>query len=138
MTLIDILKEQLTRHENKRNKPYKDSVGKWTVGVGRNIDDVPFSEDEIALMFFNDIRKAINDAKKFDWFNELDEVRQSVIVNMIFNMGYAGFCEFRKTIKHIVRKEYKEAAKEMLDSPWEKQTGGRAHELSKLMEIGKI
>ena len=138
MNILNILAEQLTRHEGKRSKPYRDSVGKWTVGIGRNIDDVPFSDDEIDLMFLNDILRASQDAQKFVWFDNLNEVRQSVIVNMIFNMGFAAFCEFRKTIKYIEQGDYKNAAKEMLNSRWAEQVQGRAHELSGLMATGVI
>ena len=31
---------QLKAHDGLRLKPYRDSVGKLTVGVGRNLDDV--------------------------------------------------------------------------------------------------
>jgi len=33
------LTEQLTRHEGLRLKPYVDTVGKLTIGCGRNLDD---------------------------------------------------------------------------------------------------
>ena len=133
----EILKAQLIRHEGKRYRPYRDSVGKLTVGVGRNIDDVPFSEDEIMLMLENDISHAIEDASKFLWYIGLDEVRQSVIVNMLFNMGMEKFTSFRKMIKALEQKKYVLAAKEMLDSKWAAQVENRAHELAGIMERGK-
>ena len=133
----EILKEQLIRHEGKRYRPYRDSVGKLTVGVGRNIDDVPFSEDEIMLMLDNDIQNAVLDASKFSWYIGLSKMRQAVIVNMLFNMGIARFSGFRKMLKALEQGNYVLAAKEMLDSKWAQQTGNRAHELALLMEDGK-
>ena len=34
------LKNDIKRHEGFRSKPYKDTVGKTTIGYGRNLDDV--------------------------------------------------------------------------------------------------
>ncbi len=31
------LRKRLTRHEGKRLKPYQDSVGIWTWGIGHNL-----------------------------------------------------------------------------------------------------
>jgi lysozyme len=51
--LIDLL----VKHEGIRNKPYEDSVGVLTIGVGRNLDDVGLSHDEIYYLLKNDIRR---------------------------------------------------------------------------------
>ena len=42
------LVQQLTRDEGIRNKPYVDTVGKVTIGVGRNLSDVGLYPDEIS------------------------------------------------------------------------------------------
>jgi hypothetical protein len=34
------LEDELTVDEGKRLKAYKDTVGKWSIGIGRNLDDV--------------------------------------------------------------------------------------------------
>lgn len=57
---VDRLAAQLEIDEDWRasiyqNSVYQNSVGKWTGGVGRNRSDRPFSEDEIDLLFKNDI-----------------------------------------------------------------------------------
>jgi len=41
------IEDQLILHEGRRLKPYKDTVGKWTVGIGRNFNDVPFTIREL-------------------------------------------------------------------------------------------
>lgn len=43
--MISSLQEQLIRDEGVRKFPYKDTVGKTTIGVGRNLDDVGLSQD---------------------------------------------------------------------------------------------
>ncbi|MEO5358203.1 MAG: hypothetical protein H7844_13030 [Nitrospirae bacterium YQR-1] len=47
------LKEMLVRHEGMRLNAYKDTVGKWTVGVGRNLDDKGITEDEFQYITSN-------------------------------------------------------------------------------------
>jgi lysozyme len=137
------LSRTLRRHEGSvvkggRHYPYKDSVGKLTTGYGRNITDKGFSEDEARLMLHNDIQEAANDARKFHWFDTLNDVRQEVVVNMIFNMGYSRFKKFRNTINYIEEGRFEQASKEMLDSLWADQVGARAQELSRMMASGVV
>ena len=41
-------------------KPYKDTVGKLTIGVGRNLDDVGIGEEEAEVLLRNDIKDAVS------------------------------------------------------------------------------
>lgn len=54
MTLID----QLVRDEGLRLHPYIDSVGKLTIGVGRNLTDMGISQAETEMLLSNDIANA--------------------------------------------------------------------------------
>ena len=132
---MDILADQLERHEGRRPLPYKDSVGVLTVGVGRNLER-PLSEDEIDLMLSNDIKAAAKDAEKFLWFSGLDGIRQQVVVNMLFNLGWKRFTGFRKMIAAIEDRDWERAAVEMKDSKWYTQVGYRAEELIHMMRTG--
>ncbi|MCH8136115.1 MAG: glycoside hydrolase family protein [Proteobacteria bacterium] len=136
--MIDLhkMRWQLTIHEGIRIKPYLDSVGKLTIGVGRNLDDTELSDDEVELMLNNDIERAAKNAERFSWWRELDSVRQMVVVDMLFNLGLAGFAKFRKTISFIGAGDYPKAAEEMLDSKWASQVGSRAVRLAKMMRTG--
>ena len=40
------LHSELIRDEANRLKPYRDSVGKLTIGIGRNLDDRGISKEE--------------------------------------------------------------------------------------------
>ena len=111
-----------------------------TIGVGRLIDKRKggkISHDEAMYLLDNDIKAVIGQCDRaFDWFDELDETRKIVILNMVFNLGIDGFKKFKKTIQHIENKNYEEAAIEMLDSAWSIQVGRRAIELSQMMKDG--
>ena len=53
--------EDLTRSDGLRLKPYRDSAGKLTIGVGRNLDDNGISEAEARLLLARDVDDAWRD-----------------------------------------------------------------------------
>lgn len=128
------LSAQLRRHEGVRSKPYRDTVGKLTIGVGRNLDDVGLSEDEVQYLLDNDITRAYNDASRIvPGLATLDEDRQHVLIDMVFNLGAAGLLRFRKFLAAVERRDFAAAADEMLDSQWARQVGERAKTLAAMM-----
>lgn len=129
--------EQLELHEGIRLKPYKDTVGKLTIGIGRNLDDVGLSKAEAYYLAQNDIRRRINRLEKFEWYRNLDEIRKKVIIDMAFNLGMGGLLSFKNMIKAIKLNDFPTAAAEMLNSKWANQVGIRAKRLSKMMETGQ-
>lgn len=130
--------EQLKRDEGIRLKPYQDSVGKTTIGIGRNLDDVGISEVEAEFMLQNDIRKAENElAEHLPWTKDMDEVRRAVLVNMAFNMGIHGLLGFKNTLALIQQMSYTDASVQMLQSKWAEQVGPRAHRLALQLETGE-
>lgn len=131
------LKKQLEVDEGRRKKIYVDTVGKVSGGVGRNLTDRGFSDDEIDLMLGNDIKIAERDARSLvPGFDYLGDVRQEVIVNMSLNMGFARLSGFKRFLAAVGASEFAEASLEMLDSKWAKQVGDRAQRLSKAMRTG--
>lgn len=130
------LKDLLIKHEGCEKFPYRDTKGITTIGIGRNLEAKGLRDDEIALMFENDLNEAITEAQKYIWFSRLSEPRQHVIVSMIFNLGPKGFAKFKATIRALEKEDYAEAAKEMLNSVWAVQVKDRATELSWIMRHG--
>jgi len=130
------IEEQLELHEGRSLSPYKDSVGIWTVGIGRNLKSSVWSNEEVDLMLQTDIRRVVKQAHlNFRWFTDLSHVRKKVIIDMIFNLGLQGFKSFKKTIGYIEHKRYDKAAIEMLNSVWADQVGVRALRLSSMMKL---
>ena len=133
------LAEQLKVHEGLRLKPYKDTVGKWTIGIGRNLEDKGITEQEALFMLNNDVDYFHDKIKKeINWFWALDDVRQNVLVNMAFNLGVSGLLTFKNTLRLISFSRYEEAAEEMLNSKWARQVGYRAEELAEQMRTGEF
>lgn len=133
----DVLMAELKRDEGIRLKPYRDTVGKLTIGVGRNLDDVGISPEEATALLQNDIAnvtKALDGA--LPWWSGLDEVRQRVLANMAFNMGIRTLLTFKQTLGHVQAGRYLEAAQAMLQSKWSQQVGPRAERLAVMMRDG--
>lgn len=131
------ISDQLRRDEGCRLRPYKDTVGKLTIGVGRNLDDVGISQSEADLLLANDINHVTNSLlAQWPWMASLDEVRFGVMQNMAFNMGIGGLAAFKNTLAKVKSGDYAGAAEEMLHSTWATQVGDRAQRLSIQLEGG--
>lgn len=131
--------KQLSIDEGRRKRIYLDTAAppKWTGGVGRNLTDRGFSDDEIDLMLANDIKLADKDARALvPGFDRLDDVRQEVLVNMAFNLGYNRLAGFKKFLAAVNSSRFDEAAAEMQDSAWFRQVGQRAVRLRDAMRTG--
>lgn len=129
---------QLVLHEGKKAKPYVDTVGKITIGIGRNLTDVGLSEDEIQYLFNNDKARTIKDLDNYlPWWRGLDEVRRRVLFDMCFNMGIGTLRTFKNTLNFIQKKMWTSASQNMLASKWATQVGQRAKRLADMMETGK-
>lgn len=132
---VDLLKLDLIRDEGKRNKPYRDTVGKCTIGVGRNLDDVGISDGEIDVLLTNDIARAVSDLdKNANWWRAMSDARQRVLANMCFNLGWPRLSQFTNTLDCMHKSDYQGAANGMRNSLWYKQVGARAERLAKIME----
>jgi len=133
-----VLKTRLETEEGRRSHIYTDTVGKVTGGIGRNLSDVGFSDDEIDLMLRNDVKRAVEFLNThFTWWASLDDVRQSVLVDMAFNMG-ASLLEFHATLAAIQNSNWHAAHDGMLNSTWAHQVGRRAQYLAQVMLTGKF
>lgn len=130
--LVSMLKEE----EAVREKPYKDSEGILTIGVGRNLEDKGLRPKEIDYLLANDIEEVNSELKQNPLYTSLDNIRQTVLADMCFNIGYPRLLGFKNMWKAIEQKDFIKAADEMLDSKWAKQVGKRAIRLSRMMRFG--
>ena len=118
---------QLIKDEGIKLKPYKDSVGKLTIGIGRNLIDRGITKEEAILLLANDIKIVKREIKKiFPKFSSYTERRQLALMNMYFNLGYNKFSTFKRMIKAIKEEDWQQAGIEALKSRWAKQVGNRA------------
>lgn len=134
MDLYEDLKTQLIRHEGIKLMPYRCTAGKYTIGVGRNLEDNGISEPEAMMLLDADIKNCEAELDRvMPWWKEQPSAVQQVLLNMLFNLGAPTLMQFRKFQTFLQTKEYKHAAEEMLDSKWAEQVGSRAIELSEMV-----
>lgn len=135
--MITCIEDQLKRDEGWRSYPYRDSVGKITIGYGRNLSDVGILASEGETMLQNDVSMVIMRLEEaFPWVTAMDEVRRGVLLNMAFNMGIGGLSGFKDFLGKMQAGEWSQAAGAMLDSKWAVQVGDRAKRLSIQIETG--
>ncbi len=137
LSQTDKLKQQIKLHEGVEYRVYEDTQGILTIGVGRNLEDRGLSEDEVDYLLNNDIKICVEELKRsFDWYDDLDDIRKRVLVDMMFNLGMPRLKGFVKMLEAIESGAWGAAAEEMLDSTWARQVGSRADRLSEMMETG--
>jgi lysozyme len=133
MSLIDTL----VRHEGLKHKPYEDTTGHMTIGVGRNLSSVGLSDDEVYYLLKNDIRRCEQELENSQrWYKDLDRVRQEAMINLCFNLGITRLRKFKNALRAMEVKDYEDAADEFLDSLWARQVGKRAFEVTYMIRTG--
>jgi lysozyme len=139
--VITELKRQLKAEEGVRACVYPDSLSFWSIGVGRLVDSrkpgAGLRPDEIDYLLSNDIQDRIDAlTRALPWFQNLDDARKAVLIGMAFQLGTAGVLAFKNMLAAIQVGKYEDAAVEMLDSTWAKQTPARANRLAQQMKTG--
>ena len=134
MSLIDNIKKS----EGFRSKVYKCTEGYDTIGYGFAIKDLVLSEDICDMILERKLAELkIRVVRQFPFFDNCPEEVQDVLMEMCFQIGVKGVSKFSKTIDHIMRKDYRAASVEMLDSKWATQTPNRAKKLSDQMKYAR-
>lgn len=140
---IELLKEEIKRHEGEVLEIYKDSLGYKTLGVGHlcKPEDpeynwevgTPVSQEVVDLYYEDDFIKHVDETLHVfgseEDFNNLPENIQHVLVNMCFNLGGTRLSKFRNMLAACREHDWKRMAAEMEDSRWFKQVGRRSREL---------
>ena len=105
----------------------------WTVGVGETLGvncDSTMTEEQARRRLDSRI---IEFAGQLDRIYPLWKTRsfetQTVLLNLIYNMGPKGLSKFTNTLKFITAEDYEAAADNLERSLWYKQVGSRAREL---------
>lgn len=127
---------QLIIDEGLRLKPYKDTFGNITIGIGRNLSAKGITKNEAIYLCNNDITAVRDFLYTFKWSSNLSDNRVLALCNMIFNIGNEGFLEFKGLIAALEKEDYAGASLEMLNSKWASEVGDRAKRLANLMLNG--
>tara|TARA_Y100000593_G_C4295312_1_gene330377 strand:+ start:474 stop:896 length:423 start_codon:yes stop_codon:yes gene_type:complete len=135
------LLEKIKHHEGFVEHVYDDSLGIPTIGYGFAIKDLVLDEDIAEEILIRKLEKLKRNANsRFKWLEDMPQEVQEVVLNMCYQLGITGVSKFRKAISAMQEGEWSEAADEMLDSLWARQTPNRAEELSNIVrnQVEKI
>jgi lysozyme len=141
--------EQLKRHEGLRLYVYDDATGREirkgsrvqghpTIGVGRLLTSARgLSTIEIEMLLENDIEVVVDELNRnVPWWNELNEARQAVMVNLCFNLGWPRLSLFENMLDAAEKGNWDRASDELMDSKWFRQVGLRGLELVEQLRTG--
>lgn len=138
---------ELVRDEGLKLKPYVDSRGVLSIGVGRNLRDVGITFDEAMAMLRRDIAFHVGQLDRFvPWWRSLDEIRQRALLNMAFNLGVGPspeepegkLLQFRGTLDAIQEGDYLIAGHHLRATPWFSQVGQRGERVVRMIETGQV
>lgn len=128
-------------YKNGKFWTYLDSLNLPTIGYGHLIlKGENFSngltEAQATELLAKDLKQAVSDAKSiYDGAGMSGgEQLQLVLTQMVFQMGKTRVLGFKKAIAAMGKGDYKEAARQMRDSTWYRQTPKRCDRLAKIVE----
>ena len=146
--LIEIVKEDLVRHEGYVTEIYLCSEGYPTFGIGHMVTEedmeytwpvgTPVTDERILDVFRKDCDVAYTDACTLvlNFAGQAPDA-QRVLVNMAFNLGRNRLAKFKNMLRYVNEGNYLMAANEMIDSKWYRQVGRRSKELVDIMKEAK-
>ncbi len=130
------LKEWIKKCEGFKSHLYTDTVGKKTIGFGRNIEDNGISITEANFMFENDFQRCLDDLIQYKWYTEQPDNIKNALMNMCFNLGINRLLGFKRMIAALEDNDYTKAAFEALNSKWANQVGDRAKDVALMIRQG--
>lgn len=123
---MPLLTEELTFDEGWKRFPYTDTRGCLSVGIGRNLTGNGLSGAEVDFLFANDIAACVRDLDAHaSWWRTLTAIRQRVMINLCFNMGWSRLALFTHFLAAMQARDWASAAYELRDSKWFDQVGSR-------------
>ena len=136
---LDLALKLVKEAEGFSAVPYYCPSNRLTQGYGRNLEAHPLSEEEKAeLASDGSVSKEVAEKWALKELNECEyklsqniiyqkqtEVRKAVLLDMCFNIGYAGLMKFKKMWIALGERDYLSALREMKDSSWYIQVGTR-------------
>lgn len=139
---MSLIEELLKKEEGWIPHAYQDHLGYWTIGYGKLIDKRKgggITKEEGEYLLRNEIaRKSEELFEALPWAKLLDEVRQTVLIAMAFQMGVEGILGFRNTMHALMTGDWTKAAAGIRGSLWARQTPARAERMARAIETGEL
>lgn len=154
VTIQDWVLQRLKLHEGVSLIPFYNESGEQVIGIGRRLDFVPFTSDELRavgdwphgitlnaanMLLRNDVCRCFEQLyKHIKFFDELDKERQYALLDICFQLGIKRLLRFKKILMAMKQKDWLKAAFEFEHSkaaPTE--TPQRIRRIAVLIKTGK-
>ena len=149
---LDLALNLVKEAEGFMEFPYLCPAGKLTQGYGRNLEAHPLTElekkslnadgtvsEEIAAVWaLKELIECEHKLKDNIIYKNQTPIRKAVLLDMCFNIGYAGLMKFKKMWFALGNKDYLGAVREAKDSAWYVQVGNRGRRNIKILASNKI
>lgn len=122
--------------EGFRAHAYHDSRGFLTIGYGFDID-AGISQYAASKLLQAQVSEAETACQSYVWYQAADPVRQSVLVELTFNMGLEKLLEFQHMLDACASKDWTSAGQQLQNSAWFGEVGERGPELVALLTNGQ-
>lgn len=133
----------IKEHEGYKTKPYKDSRGFWTVGVGHLIGTTlppemnrEFTMEEVDQLFAKDYAEHKQAAMQIPGFEKLNPSGKGAVIDLTFNMGPAWYKKFPGAAAALAKGDMETFANEMQNSAWYTQVGRRGPKIVAMLRGG--
>jgi lysozyme len=139
MDAISIAVDLIKPEENFKRFPYTDQMGNLTIGYGLALYRHGLPEPLAALVTAYIVANEL--APQFEtlnWYNDLDPIRQAIILDMAFQIGVGGVFTFKTMIACLTNKDYDGAADNLLKSLLAKQAPARTQKHAKIIRTGQL
>lgn len=136
---LNALKCQLSIHEGYKNVVYLCSANKPTAGIGHllrapnEIQQYPLgtfvSDQQIQMWYEQDVVSSIKGAQRVigvDTWANLSDIRKRATIDLVYNLGEAGFAKFKNTVSSIKEQNWTAVGDNLRDTIWYTQVGRRA------------
>lgn len=125
MDFLDLALKVFELDEGRVDHPYRDSVGKYTIGIGHligdHLADLKLSQHIIDELFKEDLAIAIREARLVVggiFFDGMVPARKIALVSMLYTLGRNKFLQFAETIDAMKREDWDEVANRILKAKW--------------------
>jgi len=137
--MSDLIVKLLSEEEGRSATVYQDTQKLWTIGVGALVDarirSAGLCDAAIDAQFAHDSIQARNDAEALPGFLRCNDIRQTVLVSMCFQLGdLHDWHDFKAA---LALDDYDAAATAGYDSEWARtETPARAKRELEMLRTG--
>lgn len=140
----------LRQEEGIRYNPYIDSLGYPTIGVGFKLGPsgaplshytFSLSDNTINAWLQDNVNGTLasmqSDSEIATALAHCNQERKDILTSMAYQMGVSGLAGFHCALSAMAAEDWTEAATQMLDSSWARQTPERAQRHADVMRSGQ-